>query len=172
MLLPFRGWGFLLLVSLLPFRGWGQLWVSVNGSDENAGSKDKPLATVAMALRKAREIRRLNDPTGANGIRIIVKGGVYKLDEPIFIRPEDSGTPASPTTIEAASNETPVLSGGVNVTGWHKATGNIAGLPKATQGKVWVADAPMVGGRLLEFCQLWVNNIKAIRAKQTPGDSM
>jgi hypothetical protein len=45
-------------------------------------------------------------------------------------------------------------------------------LPKATQGKVWVADAPMVGGRLLEFRQLWVNNIKAIRAKQTPGDSM
>ena len=162
----------LLLILLFPLVGFSQLWVSTNGSDDNDGSNSKPFATVAMAVRKAREQRRLNDTAIANGIRIIVKGGVYKLDEPLFIRPEDSGTPTSPTTIEAAPNETPILSGGVNVTGWHKATGNVAGLPNSAQGKVWVANAPMVGGRLLEFRQLWINDQKAIRARDRNADSM
>ena len=34
------------------------IWVAPNGSDANPGTKDKPVATVAMALRKAREMRR------------------------------------------------------------------------------------------------------------------
>ncbi|WP_207492357.1 L-rhamnose mutarotase [Aridibaculum aurantiacum] len=148
------------------------IWVSVKGSDHNDGTKEKPLATVAIALRKARELRRLNDPSVTTGIRIVVGEGVYKLEEPIIVRPEDSGTPTSPTIIEAAAGATPVLSGGVLINGWRKAPGWIAGLPKAAQGKVWVADAPMVGGRLLEFRQLWVNDAKAVRAKQTPGSSM
>jgi hypothetical protein len=149
-----------------------EIWVSTKGSDTNDGSIGKPLASVAMALRKARELRRLNDASITNGIRIMVKGGTYKLDETIFIRPEDSGTPTSRTTIEAAPNEVPTLSGGVSVTGWRKATTNIAGLPKSAQGKVWVANAPIVGGSLLDFRQLWINNQKAIRARDGNADSM
>jgi hypothetical protein len=148
------------------------IYVAPGGSDANPGTKDKPMATVAMALRKAREMRRLKDPAITNGIHIIVENGLYTFAEPLFVRPEDSGTPGSPTVIEAAPNAKPVFSGGIAVSGWHKAAKKIAGLPAAAQGKVWVADAPVEAGRLLDFRQLWVNGQKAIRARDRNGDSM
>jgi hypothetical protein len=147
------------------------IYVSPNGSDTNPGTSQRPLATINMALRKARELRRLNDPSVAQGVHIILQDGVYALSEPVFVRPEDSGTPTSPTIIEAAPGAHPVFSGGVAVTGWRKA-GKIAGLPAAAQGKVWVADAPMLGGRLMDFRQLWVNEKKAVRARDRNADSM
>ncbi|WP_207514160.1 right-handed parallel beta-helix repeat-containing protein [Longitalea luteola] len=147
------------------------IYVAPTGSDANPGTEDKPMASVAMALRKAREMRRLKDPAVANGIHIIVANGVYTFWEPLFVRPEDSGTPESPTIIEAAPGARPVFSGGMSVKGWRKA-GKIAGLPAAAQGKVWVADAPVEAGRLLDFRQLWINDQKAIRARDRNADSM
>ncbi|MVM30317.1 L-rhamnose mutarotase [Spirosoma sp. HMF4905] len=154
------------LPSLL-FAQEAQLWVAPDGSDANAGTKEKPVASLQIALRKVRELRRLGDPSVTNGAHIYLRNGLYALSEPIFIRPEDSGTPTSPTIIEAALNEKPVLSGGLAVSGWQKVKGATAGLPKEAIGKVWVADAPKMGGRLQEFRQLWVNGKKATRAKDT-----
>ncbi|WP_080055808.1 L-rhamnose mutarotase [Spirosoma aerolatum] len=145
-----------------------EFWVSPDGSDTNAGTKEKPLASVQLAIRKVRELRRLNDTGLSRGSHIYVRNGLYALNEPIFIRPEDAGTATSPTIIEAAPNEKPVLSGGVPIKNWQKLKGTVAGLPKEAKGNVWVADAPKVGGRLLEFRQVWVNGWKATRAKDTP----
>jgi hypothetical protein len=149
-----------------------EIYVSPSGSDTNPGTKEKPMATVTMALRKAREMRRLNDAGVAGGIRIIVQQGTYELYEPIFVRPEDSGTPESPTTVEAAQGEKSVFSGGIKISGWKKADGRVAGLPVASQGRVWVAPAPGVGGRNIDFRQLWINEQKAVRARDRNGDSM
>jgi hypothetical protein len=102
-------------------------------------------------------------PRLQTGLNIILADGRYVLDEPILFRPEDSGTPSSPTLMKAAPGASPVISGGVQVQTWSKA-GNVKGLPKAAQGKVWVADVPRVGGRRIEFRQLWVNGNKAVRA--------
>ncbi|HEY8968554.1 MAG TPA: right-handed parallel beta-helix repeat-containing protein, partial [Puia sp.] len=123
------------------------IWVSPMGNDHNTGSKEAPLKTVAAAFRMVREERRLlqvREP-----VHIILRGGEYVLDEPLFIRPEDSGTPESPTIVEAAPGEEPVLSGGVQVNGWRRAKGNL-----------YEADAPVAA-----FRQLWVNGVKAIRAR-------
>lgn len=149
-----------------------EIWVAKTGSDQNLGTKEKPLATVAMALRKARELRRLNDSSIKNGIHIWISGGVYQFDEPLFVRPEDSGTEASPTIIESVPNQHAVFSGGISITSWQKASGTIKGLPKEARGKVWVADAPVIAGQVLNFRQLWVNNEKAIRARDRNVDSM
>jgi len=148
-----------------------EIWVSPNGSDANAGTKEKPLAHIDIALRKARELRRLADASIAKGITIYLKGGIYQLEEPLFVRPEDSGTAASPTVFQAAPGEKPVLSGGVTVKAWRKAA-NVPGLPAESQGKVWVADASYIGNDLVDFRQLWVNGVKAIRSKHTKGDLM
>jgi hypothetical protein len=139
------------------------LWVSPAGSDKNTGTKEKPMATLSMAIRTVRNLRRLNDSTIVNGVHIILRGGIYTLEEPILLRPEDSGTEDSPTYIEAATGEKPVFSSGITVKNWTKA-GNIPNLPQEAAGKVWVADAPFVCGRFFEFRQMWVNNIKANRA--------
>ena len=96
-----------------------EIWVSPKGNNSNPGSKAKPLADIGLALRKARELRRLSDPSISNGITIILRGGVYTIDEPLFIRPEDSGTAASPTVFEAAKGEIPIISGGITVKRWH-----------------------------------------------------
>lgn len=144
----------------------GELWVSPEGSDDNPGTKAQPFASVAAAQREARELRRLGKVGSHEPVRIILRGGVYPLSSPLLVRSEDSGTAISPTVFEAAPAENPILSGGVQITGWKKMTGKIPGLPVAVQGEVWVADAPKFGGRMLEFRQLWVNGRKAIRARQ------
>ena len=52
------------------------------------------------ALRQAREWRRTNDPRTVGGITIRIKPGRYYMQEPLFVRPEDSGTKESPTIIK------------------------------------------------------------------------
>lgn len=127
------------------------LFVSPEGNDRNPGTKDSPKATLTAALRQARELRRLNDESVKGGITIHLEAGDYHLYEPVFIRPEDSGTEASPTVITSDGNA--VLNGGVEIRNWKK------------QGKLWVADVPMFNGRPLDFRQLWINGQKAVRAR-------
>lgn len=148
------------------------IWVAPNGADTNLGTKENPLQTVSMAIRRVREMRRLSENNFTKAIHIYVREGNYQLYEPITIRPEDAGTSLSPTIIEAAPNEKPIISGGISLSGWTKVKGNFIGLPKEAIGKVWVVDAPKVGGNVLDFRQLWVNNQKAIRAKDTPYPKM
>lgn len=162
-----------MLLSLLYFKvGAVDIYVSINGADTNLGTKEKPLATLHAAIRKARELRRLKDPSIKDGIKIIMGKGVYQLDEPIVLRPEDSGTKDSPTEIIALKGEKAILSGGIKIKDWSKLNKIVPGLPKASLGKVWVADLPDFGGRDLPFRQLWVNDHKAIRAKNYNGEEM
>ncbi len=78
-----------------------ELYVAVNGSDSNPGTREKPLASLSAALRKARELRRLNDPSVKEGIHILMNGGWYPISETIILRAEDAGTNESPTYIES-----------------------------------------------------------------------
>lgn len=146
-----------------------EIWVSTKGNDANVGTKSSPLASVHIALRKARELRRLDDPSIVGGIHIIVMDGTYLLNAPLFVRPEDSGTALSPTTIEADTNAKPILSGGLEIRNWKQSTTIINGLKKGT---VWVADAPQIAGEIINYRQLWVNGTKAVRAKSTTGNEM
>jgi hypothetical protein len=149
-----------------------EFWVAPDGSDSNPGTRTQPLASIATAQRQARESRRLAKADTNEPVHIILRGGVYQLDSPLFFRPEDSGTATSPTLIEAATNEQPVVSGGVLIQGWEKLKGTIPGLPEAARGQIWVTDAPKFGGRLLEFRQIWVNDLKAVRAREPNGDTL
>ena len=160
---------FFLFFGMLFSANAAEIWVSPSGKDTNIGTKSSPLATVQMAVRKARELRRLKDATIKDGIHIIVMNGTYYLNEPLFVRPEDSGTPDSPTTIEADTNAKPILSGGLEIKNWKKSTVAINGLKK---GMVWEADAPVKAGEIINYRQLWVNGKKAVRAKSTAGTKM
>ena len=99
--------------------------------------------TIEQALQQAR-LARLHGEAGT--ATLLLQEGVYALCQPIVIRPEDSG-------IRMVAQGNVVLSGGVQITGWKR------------QGKVWVADVPLWNGRPLEFRQLWVNGVKAVRAR-------
>jgi len=111
-----------LFILFLPANALSQVYIDRNGSDDNDGTKNHPFQSFTMALRKAREMRRLNDPLIKNGIEIIVGDGYYKLSEPILIRPEDAGTSESPTIIRAEEGAHPVLMSGFAIGGWKKAS--------------------------------------------------
>ena len=130
----------------------GNIWVSTVGNDEAAGTMAAPLKTLRQALLQAREWRRLSDKRTIRGINIILKGGYYIDNQPIFIRPEDNGTVESPTNICSADGENAIISGGIKVKGWQQ------------QGKLWVARAPFSGNHRLQIRQLWVNDHKATRS--------
>lgn len=101
-----------------------------------------PDSSIADAVRKAREMRRLRQ---ASDVTIHLAAGTYRLYEPLRLRPEDSGL-----TIEGQGA---VISGGMPITGWKQ------------QGRLIVADVPDFNGRPIDFRQLWVDDHKAVRAR-------
>ena len=144
---------FLIVGILLPiFTVLGaDIYVSPSGHDANAGTKELPKASLTMALRQAREMRRLEASGIEGGITIHLLDGTYNVYEPIFVRPEDSGTPTSPTII--TSDGGAWISGGIKIEKWKR------------EGKLLVADVPLFNGRPLDFRQFYVNGRKAIRAR-------
>ena len=113
----------------------------------NVSAKDiiveNTLFGIENALQQAREARRLE---GVTDVNIILKEGIYRVCQQVVIRPEDSGT-------RIIADGKAVVSGGVLISGWKK------------EGRYFVADQPFFNGRPLEFRQLWVNGVKAVRAR-------
>jgi hypothetical protein len=124
-------------------------YVSIAGNDGNDGSLNAPFAS----LEKARDaIRQLKAPKGA--VTVYLRGGIYILNQPLVLGPEDSGTLFSPVTWTAYDGETPVLSGGVSLQpAWKKTS---SGILKAAIGTN------------RNFRQLYMNGRKAVRAR-TPN---
>lgn len=144
--------------------------IYVGKSDGNKlrdGSMENPYSSLEDAIRHARELRRLNDPRISEGINIWIKDGTYFPEQTIRLRPEDSGTAASPTRIRALEGKA-VFSGGRSIRGWSK-LGKHRDISSSIARHIYVADAPKVGGKRVNFRQLWVNNKKAIRA-ESHGD--
>ncbi|HMR85181.1 MAG TPA: hypothetical protein PKE30_18680, partial [Niabella sp.] len=148
------------------------VYIAPSGNDADPGTFQQPKATLHAALRYVREMRRLNESALAQPVHIIIQQGTYYLQEPVYIRPEDSGTPQSPTIIRAAENAEVILSGGVPVSDWKKLDTDVAGLPAIAKDHVWVTDVPGDFYGLPPIRQLWVNHIKATRAKWPNGGEM
>ncbi len=122
----------------------GTLYVSPEGRTGAAGTLDRPLPSIAAARDAIRAARK----AGASGPEtVLLRGGTYFLPETFILTPEDSDV-----TYAAYANERPILSGGRQISGWKKGTGNI-----------WSAPVDR------EFRQLFVNGRRATRAR-TPND--
>ena len=164
-------------LSFIIFLGWfpslfaGEIYVSLQGNDKNPGTKEAPFNTLNRAIKQAREWRRLNWPEVVGGIYIRLEEGVYAQRNSLFLRPEDSGTPDSPTVICAVDGAHPVISGGVAVTGWKRGCNHPA-VPEKLKQKIWSAEAPLIGNRRVETRQMWVNGHKVQRAAQFPGGGL
>ena len=164
-------------LSFIIFLGWfpslfaGEIYVSLQGNDKNPGTKEAPFNTLNRAIKQAREWRRLNRLEVAGGIYISLEEGVYAQRNSLFLRPEDSGTPDSPTVICAVDGAHPVISGGVAVTGWKRGCNHPA-VPEKLKQKIWSAEAPLIGNRRVETRQMWVNGHKVQRAAQFPDGGL
>ena len=136
-----------------------KIWVSPQGNDDADGSEQSPLATLEKAFAQVRQLRSTSG-AALGTVHIVMKGGIYRLSSTLTLTKADSGTPTSPTIVEAAKGEQPVISGGIPVQGWRNA-GSVNGLPAVAQGQVWETDIPEGA---TEFRQFWVNGQKMKRS--------
>ena len=131
----------------------GMLVFSMGISAENKKVgvvKVTPDSSLVDALRKAREMRRLGQ---ADSVVIKMKKGNYCLYEPLVIRPEDSHLCFEGEVDNGNHVGKTTISGALQVSGWRR------------QGKLWVADVPDFNGRPMEFRHLWVNQLRAEKAR-------
>ena len=87
------------------------LYIAPDGSDNNDGSFDHPLATV----EKARDLVRAMDKAGKDGITVALKAGEYPIKH-IGFTAEDGGTESCPVTYCAYGDGEVILNGGLMLT--------------------------------------------------------
>ena len=114
------------------------------------------------ALREAREMRRLHKVGASDTLYIHLAEGTYYLGETLFVRPEDSGTPSSPTVIIGAENGKSVLSGGVPL----KMKGDDDDQPEYYYSYSLIRRKPIF------VRQLWKGDEKVPHSSLVPLDSM
>ena len=151
----------LLWLALLaaPLRADVVLHVSPDGDDRWSGRRarpsdaktDGPLASLTGARNALRALRAGGRATGA--ATVLLAQGEYRIEAPLVLEPQDSGTERAPVVYRAAQGARPVVTGGRRITGWAPAGG----------GR-WKARAPAG----MRFEQLWVNGRRAVRAR-TPN---
>ena len=116
------------------------LYVAPHGSDANAGTQQKPLASLEAARDAARRLRAADPESPA---KIVLRGGVYWLGETVVFDLRDSSAKGADLEIAAFPGEHPVLSGAAPLPGgWHRAPRDLARVPEAARGHVWMADVP------------------------------
>jgi len=97
------------------------LYVASDGSDTNPGTESLPFATVERAKDEVRSL--LQSP--GDPVSVLIRGGVYYLDETLTFGPLDSGTADRPVTYSGYEGETVVLSGGRVISPSWTGDGNI-----------------------------------------------
>lgn len=154
--------------TLLPENNISRFYISFKGDDKNIGTKEKPFASFEAAQLAVRQFKKVNPN---KEIEVIVRGGVYYLEQAIEFLPEDSGTPLAPITWKAAEGEKVILSGGKRIIGkWFK-----------EKSGIWYTEIPEIKGWKQDktkseqyhkrpdlpwhFRDLYVNGKRATRAR-------
>ena len=116
-----------------------ELYISTYGSDQNPGTFDHPFAS----LGKARDyIRELKKDGLKNDVTVYLREGTYYLSETLILGLEDSAPDGYNITFCNYMAERPVISSGINVTGWVQEEAVLPGLPDNACGKIWSAGLP------------------------------
>ncbi|MHC4502648.1 MAG: right-handed parallel beta-helix repeat-containing protein, partial [Planctomycetota bacterium] len=125
--------------------------VAPAGDDANPGTRQRPFATITRARDEVR--RKVAGGLRAD-ITVLIRGGTYRVREPIVFGPEDSGAGRHSITYAACPGEKPVISGGRVVTGW-----------RDRGDGTWIANLPEVKAGKRYLGELFVNGRRAVRAR-------
>lgn len=133
----------------------------VRGSDANDGSTPaKAFATLEKARDTIRE-QALNRHLTRDFV-VLLRGGRYELTRSFVLDERDSGSNEFSVIYRAWPGETPILSGGRQLTGWKKVDGK----------PYWKTSAPVSAGFTDWFWQLYVNGVRAERARSNTPHKM
>lgn len=123
------------------------LHVAPGGSDDSPGSEDAPFATLARARDEIRALKRRSGLPD-DGVRVIIHDGHHRLEEPLLLGPEDSGSAGAPVVYAAAPGASPVISGGRPITGLtRQADGSFATIISGARDRAWVFRQLFINGR-------------------------
>jgi parallel beta-helix repeat protein len=129
-----------------------KIYVAVSGNDTNPGTRELPLGSLKGALSKIRTLR--TSPSITEPVEVLIGDGVYYLNEPLMMETADSGTEKSPVIFKAEDGAHPQFCGGKKVMGIEKMSETL-----------WRAKIPETAGYGWYFEQLYVNGLRAVRAK-------
>ncbi len=140
------------------------LYVAPEGDDHwsgrfaqaNAALSDGPVASLAGARDRIRALSPLSEP-----VTVLIANATYLMTEPLVLEPRDSGTEKFPVAYKAEPGAHPVFSGGRMIAGWEQAGWG-----------TWSAHVPEVRDGRWYFEQLWVNGVRAVRARTSGNDSL
>ena len=133
-------------VSVAP--AWAtEFHVTPGGAGRGDGTLDRPFESLEKA-RKA--VRKMIKAGLKEDIVVLLKGGVYQLDQMLKFDPKDGGTVEYAVTYAAYPGEKPVLSGGRAIKGWKRGEGNMwtVKLDDVKNGKWWFRQLYVDGQRL------------------------
>ena len=133
--------------------------VSPAGDDAAEGSFGHPFATFERAEKA---VAALNSSAAAEPIErveVLFGGGIYPLDKPVVIRPDQGGTAAYPVIYRASGDTPPVFTGGRTITGWTVGTNG-----------AWTVQLPEVKAGTWNFAQLFVNGTRRFRPRLPKQD--
>ena len=88
------------------------LYVAVDGNDNNPGTIDKPLATLEGARNKVRELKK----TAKDEIVVAFMAGEYDAPQNLTFTPDDTGTASVPITYRAYGDGDVIFNGGFTIT--------------------------------------------------------
>jgi hypothetical protein len=125
----------------------GAIFVAPTGDDANPGTMAQPLKTVA----KARDVVRAMTANMTADVTVYLRGGTYPQTSTLTFGNADSGKNGFYAKYVAYQSEQPIITGGKPITGW---TASSAG------NGIYSAS-----GVTAPFRQLYVNGVKAIRAR-------
>jgi hypothetical protein len=103
-------------------------------SAPNSKNSDGPFATIGRAQTAVQGI--LKNPKGRTSpIQVMVRAGTYYVSQPVSFTSADSGTSSLGVVWENYPNETPVVSGGLQITQWTHGSGDqwTSTLPSSVQ---------------------------------------
>ncbi len=125
--------------------------VSPQGNDAWSGrvadpaDGDGPFATLQRARDAVTALKAEQDGVLDQPVRVLLREGTWRLEAPLELGPEISGSEDAPVTFAAYPGERPVLSGGVVIDGWSEQ-------PDGS----WQARVPGVAEGEWDFRQLFV----------------
>ena len=132
------------------------IYVAPNGSDQNPGTAEQPLATLTAARDRIRLLRKQN-PSAQHAWQVIIRRGEYIMPETLNLSVDDSGTETSPLLFKGEEGAMPVFYGGFFLNKFERISDSL-----------WKTDVPQVRRYGWRFEQLYVNGSRAIRA-QSPN---
>ena len=128
-----------------------EIYVSPDGKDSDPGTIEQPVLSLHEALDRVAEARKADRKAQH---KVFLRGGLYRLDPRVDLTEAVSGRVGVPFIISAYKNETPILSGGFEVSSLAKGeegilTADLRGLmPEGTSVElVYAGDERLIKAR-------------------------